>query len=201
MIHEAANETWIDYLDTDWIFRSVMERMSRYFFYGPGYLIENLTRLTSEINGVDTSSRMISEYRSKFRDCRNVFLQQLAHDHFTDLSFLKPKRFTIIIVLWVVQYFRNVADVADLIRNVAGISVTGESLLIADIPISSTPLLYTTELIRSSWKEGILSDCLHFLAQTRISRHSQIRAYQGLLCLPVRILEYLITRLSLKAEI
>lgn len=211
---------WIDYWDADRIFHSMMERMTHYFFEasrdllnlrqmevvldfgcGPGYLVESLHGLVKEIHGVDTSPQMISECRGKFRGCSNVFFHTLAHDRYTDLSFLKHRGFTMTLVVSVVQYFRSVRDVADLIRSVAAISVPGASLLIADIPTKSLPLLDTIELVKSCRQEGFLIECISFLAQTRFSRYSRIRAEQGLLCLPVQTLEGLIGELNLEAEI
>lgn len=216
----AEGRTWIDYWDNDRIFRSVMASMTRYFFEssgkllnytekdvvldfgcGPGFLIENLKDRVAEIHGLDTSPRMIAECRRRFRGCGNVFLHTLARDSYTDLSFLKPKRFTIAVVLSVVQYFRSAAEVADLIRQIADISAPGASLLIADIPTGSGPLLDTIELVRSCWKEGIMAECIRFLARTRFSRYSRTRGEQGLLYLPVQALQRLMVDLGLKGEI
>jgi SAM-dependent methyltransferase len=210
---------WIDYWDTDRIFRSVMRRMTGYFFKashrllnykpsdvvldfgcGPGFLVEQLHSLVLEIHGVDTSDQMIAECAGKFRDCPNVKFHLLPHERYTDLSFLNPG-YTKTVVLSVVQYFRKVADVGDLIRSVAAVSAPGACLLIADIPTDSVPLLDTIELVKSGWQEGYLIECIRFLAQTRFSHYSRIRAEQGLLCLPVPALEQLIAELSLDAEI
>jgi cyclopropane fatty-acyl-phospholipid synthase-like methyltransferase len=211
---------WIDYWDTDRIFRAVMRRMSEYFFEssnrllnyqqsdvvldfgcGPGFLVERLHDRVREIHGVDTSAQMITECREKFRHCPNVGFTTLLRDRYTDLSFLNPRRFTKTVVLSVVQYFRTVGDVWDLIKSVAAISAPGACLLIADIPTASVPLLDTLELLKSGWREGYLMECIRFLAQTRLSRYSRIRAEQGLLCLPVSELERLIAERSLDAEV
>jgi cyclopropane fatty-acyl-phospholipid synthase-like methyltransferase len=211
---------WIDYWDMDRIFRSVMRRMTEYFFEssnrllnyqqsdvvldfgcGPGFLVERLHDRVKEIHGVDTSAQMITECREKFRHCPNVGFTTLLRDRYTDLSILNPTRFTKTVVLSVVQYFRTVGDVGDLIQSVAAISAPGACLLIADIPTASVPLLDTLELLKSGWREGYLMECIRFLAQTRLSRYSRIRAEQGLLCLPVSELERLIAERSLDAEV
>jgi cyclopropane fatty-acyl-phospholipid synthase-like methyltransferase len=211
---------WIDYWDTDRIFRSVMRRMTDYFFEashrllkyeksdvvldfgcGPGFLVQRLHNRVKEIHGVDTSAQMITECKEKFRNHPNVGFHTLPRDRYTDLSFLNHTRFTKTVVLSVVQYFRTVADVGDLIQSVAAISAPGACLLIADIPTHSVALLDTLELVKSGWQEGYLMECIRFLAQTRFSRYSRIRAEQGLLCLPVSELQRLIADLSLDAEI
>jgi SAM-dependent methyltransferase len=212
--------SWIEYWDTDRIFRSVMRRMTDYFFEssrsllnydrsdvvldfgcGPGFLVERLHGRVKEIHGVDTSARMINECREKFRRCPNVGFYTLPTDRYTDLTFLNHTRFTKTVVLSVVQYFRTVTDVGDLIQSVAAVSAPGANLLIADIPTDSVPLRDTIELLKSGWQEGYLMECVRFLARTRFSRYSRIRAEQGLLCLPVTALQRLIADLSLDAEI
>jgi len=211
---------WIEYWNTDRIFRSVMRRMTGYFFEsscglldyersdvvldfgcGPGFLVERLHSRVKQIHGVDTSAQMIEECKVKFRHCPNVGFTTLPQDRYTDLSFLNNTRFTKTVVLSVVQYFRAAADVGDLIRSVAAVSAPGACLLIADIPTGSVPLLDTIELLKSGWQEGYLMECVRFLAQTRFSRYSRIRAERGLLCLPVSALQRLIADLSLDAEI
>ena len=211
---------WIEYWDTDRIFRSVMRRMTDYFFEsshrllnyersdvvldfgcGPGFLVERLHSRVKEIHGVDTSAQMIDECRQKYRHRPNVGFHTLPRDRYTDLSFLDHARFTKTVVLSVVQYFRTVTEVGDLIQSVAAVSAPGASLLIADIPTDSVPLLDTIELMKSGWQEGYLMECIRFLAQTRFSRYSRIRAEQGLLCLPVSALQRLIADLNLDAEI
>ena len=211
---------WIDYWDTDRIFRSVMRRMTGYFFEsshrllnygrsdtmldfgcGPGFLVEHLHGLVKEVHGVDTSAQMIAECKQRFRDCPNTQFHTLPRDRYTDLTFLNRTRYTKTVVLSVVQYFRTVADVGDLIRGVADISAPGACMLIADIPTDSVPLLNTLELVKSGWQEGYLIECIRFLAQTRLSPYPRIRAEQGLLCLPVPALEQLIAELSLDAQV
>jgi SAM-dependent methyltransferase len=211
---------WIDYWNTDRIFRSIMRRMTCYFFSasrkllayktsdvvldfgcGPGFFVENLTNRVKEVHGVDTSARMISECTGKFRDCPNAFFHTLESDRYTDLGFLSHRKVTKTVVLSVVQYFHSSVEVLELIRSVASISAPGACLLIADIPTQSVPLLDTMELVRSCWQEGYLLECMRFLAQTRFSRYSRVRTDRGLLCLPITVLEQLIAELDLDAEI
>jgi SAM-dependent methyltransferase len=210
---------WIDYWDRDRIFRSVMRRMTRHFFQtshrlleyrgsdvvldfgcGPGFLVEPLQSLVEQVHGVDTSPRMIEECRDKFRGRPGVRFHLLPPDRYTDLTFLDT-RFTKTVVLSVVQYFRTVEEVGDLIRSVAAVSSPGASLLIADIPTGSSPLRDAVQLLESGLREGFLFETLSFLAQTRFSSYSRIRAEQGLLCLPVPVLEGLIAELDLDAKI
>jgi hypothetical protein len=162
--------------------------------------VEHLHGLVREIHGVDTSEQMIAECNSKFRDCPDVKFYTLPRQRYTDLSFLEPG-YTKTVVLSVVQYFRTVADVENLIRSVAAISAPGAYLLIADIPTDSAALRDTIELLKFGWKERCLIECIRFLAQTRFSSYPRIRAEQGLLCLPVPALWRLIAELSLDAEI
>jgi SAM-dependent methyltransferase len=210
---------WIDYWDTDRIFNSVMRRMTGHFFEtsrglldygesdvvldfgcGPGFLVERLEGVVKQVYGVDTSPRMIEECGDKFRDRPGLEFHLLPRDRYTDLSFLDGA-VTKTVVLSVVQYFSTVEDVGDLIRSVASVSAPGARLLIADIPTDSAALRDTAELLRAGLKEGFLFQCLAFLARTRFSRYAGTRAQQGLLCLPVPVLERLIADLNLNAEI
>jgi SAM-dependent methyltransferase len=170
------------------------------FGCGPGFLVERLDGLVKEIHGVDTSAQMIAECRGRFRGRPGIAFHLLSRDRYTDLSFLE-RGITKTIVLSVVQYFRTAADVGELIRSVAAVSAAGARLLIADIPTDSAPILDTMELLKSGLSEGFLGECLRFLAQTRFSRYSRVRAEQGLLCLPLPALKALVAELSLDAEI
>jgi SAM-dependent methyltransferase len=210
---------WIEYWDTDRIFNSVMRRMTGHFFEtsrslldygdsdvildfgcGPGFLVERLQGLVKQVHGVDTSRRMIEECREKFRERPDMDFHLLPRERYTDLSFL-GNGVTKTVVLSVVQYFRSVEDVGELIRSVASVSAPGAILLIADIPTDSAPLRDTAELLKAGLREGFLIEALRFLAQTRFSRYAGTRSEQGLLCLPLPALQRLIGELKLKAEI
>lgn len=213
-------DSWIDYWNSDVVFRPVMKRTAEYFYRkskpilcygrhdsildfgcGPGYLEEFLAGSGAEIHGVDTSARMISECRTKFAGCPHVFFHVLDHDHYTDLSCLGGKRFSVIVCLSVVQYFDHATRIEELIRSLERVASPGARLLIADIPAGDAPLRDTVDLLRASATEKVVLPTLWFLMRSLVSKYSRIRAAQGLLCVSVHQLKEIVERLSLDAEI
>ena len=153
-------DTWIEYWEKERIFRPMMKKMTGYFYRktrnllgyqkndvlldfgcGPGYLEELIGDTVGMIYGVDTSQGMIDECRRKFTEQKGVIFYRLDRDRFTDLSMLGEERFSIIICLSVVQYFRSLGEIKRLIESVVHVALPGASFLIADIPVKSNVLL------------------------------------------------------------
>jgi SAM-dependent methyltransferase len=217
----AAKSTgnWIDYWDSDTLFRPIMKSAARYFYAkarpvlrydprdvvldfgcGPGYLAELLAESCREVHGVDTSARMIAECRARFAARPNMFFHRLDRDRYTDLSALGQGRFSLIVCLSVIQYFDSLASVELLLDSFRRAAAPGARLLVADIPVRGAPLRETFELLRASLTENILRETLWFLLRSVASRYSITRARAGLLVIPLRQLEELADRLSLEAR-
>jgi len=219
MKRPEADETWIDYWDSAALFRPVMKSVAGHFcrqtesilLYnrhdvvldygcGPGYLIELLTENVGEIHGVDTSTKMIAECREKFRARDNVRFHLLDRGSYTDLSILGNTKFTVIVVLSVVQYFENILAVEQLLRSLCRVAAPGARLLVADVPVDDKPLLDTLELLRASLGKKFIVRALWFLLRSAASNYSRVRASRGLLSIPVPRLQEIVEKLSLEAE-
>ena len=213
-------DTWIEYWEKERIFRPMMKKMTGYFYRksrkllsyqendvvldfgcGPGYLEELLGDVVGMIYGVDTSLGMIEECRRKFTEQKSVIFYKLDRDQFTDLSMLGVERFSIIICLSVVQYFRNPEEIKRLIESAVQVALPGASFLIADIPVKSNVLLDTYELLRSAAFEGFFFKAIQFLFLSRFSEYYKVRSSRGLLCITISDLEGIIKEMHLEAQI
>ncbi|MCP4674636.1 MAG: class I SAM-dependent methyltransferase [Deltaproteobacteria bacterium] len=106
---------------------------------GPGFLAHFLKERTSEIHCADTSVRNIEKCKSRFFGDKRIRSHEIDRSCYTDLSFLpKEKKFSLIICQSVVQYYDDIRDVEELIRNVGKIASPGARFLIADLPYQSS---------------------------------------------------------------
>jgi ubiquinone/menaquinone biosynthesis C-methylase UbiE len=211
---------WIEYWNTDTVFLNIMSKVAGFFLSrtrpflnyssddivldigcGPGDLEYLLKGEIKEIYGVDTSQRFIQECQKKFSEDSNVFFYKLDEKNYTDLSFLKNKKVSIILCLSVIQYYKSVEEVEMLIRSVKKIARTGAKFLIADIPVKHGALGDILSLLKVSLKENIFIPTLKFLFQLRFSKYYKVRSSRGLLIISAAELRQMIKRLSLNARL
>ncbi len=209
--------SWNEYWDNDRLFGTVMPGMTDFFFRkslevvgyseeddvldigcGPGYLEDNLCRVVRRIDGVDTSPAMIEICRKKHASSPHISFSVLDAERYTDLSFLESHTYSITICLSVIQYYRNFHDLEALILGVRRVSKPGGQLLIADIPVRSSPVVDSIELIRSAAAEKIMIPALMFLVKASLSRYMRYRKKLGLLSFQTSQLENLLESIGLE---
>jgi 2-polyprenyl-3-methyl-5-hydroxy-6-metoxy-1,4-benzoquinol methylase len=127
---------------------------------GPGELARMIKDQVREIHGVDISRSYIDRARERFARDRNVFFHELDPEHYTDLSFLQPRRFSLIICHSVVQYYRGLDELRSLIIEVGLIASPGARLIIADIPSGEGKLSEAAGLALAGLKGGYLREVL-----------------------------------------
>jgi ubiquinone/menaquinone biosynthesis C-methylase UbiE len=220
IMRETANN-WLTYwneetifTDADWrknmeIFVRATDPMMNYttddiildIGCGPGYLASFLKDRVKEIHGVDTSERYLEICGKKFAQDHNVFFYKLDNDNYTDLSFLRTKKFSIIICLSVIQYYKSITDVEKLIEAVRGIALPGSRFLITDFQTNTGTFSDVYGILKTGFKERFLCKALLFLFRARTSKYYKIRSSLGLLTLSVENLNELIDKLHLNAQI
>lgn len=168
---------------------------------GPGYLEAALKDDVHEMHGVDVSERYLQRCRERFANQRNVFFYKLNEQNYTDLSPVADKRFSKIVCLSVVQYYKHIDEVETLIRNVSQLALPGARFLIADITIHGGWLKDTWGVLKTAYEERCLLKTLLFLVRAGTSDYYRVRSTQGLLSFTMPQLSDLISRLGLDAEI
>ncbi|HIE29946.1 TPA: class I SAM-dependent methyltransferase [Candidatus Poribacteria bacterium] len=168
---------------------------------GPCFLAEFLKDRVKEIHCVDISDSYIGICRRKFAQHRNVFFYNLHKDNYTDLSILKTRKFSIIVCLSVIQYYRSVDEVGLLIEEVRRLSVPGAKFLIADIPTTNGAFLDMWSILKSSLKENYFLETIRHLFKNTISTYHRVLCSSGLLVFSNGSLEDLIRKHDLDAQI
>ncbi|RMF92016.1 MAG: class I SAM-dependent methyltransferase [Candidatus Schekmanbacteria bacterium] len=146
---------------------------------GKGYFAELIAEKVKELHLVDTSENCITHCKEKLKHLDNVFFHKLCEKDYTNLKFLNIK-FTKIICLSVIQYFRNFKEVEELIMQCEKISADQGQLLIADIPLYANPLYDAYSLVNRGVRLGTLRQTINFLLRTTFGEYSKIRKKVGI---------------------
>ncbi len=214
------SKDWIDYWDSDsffdhfdWkdfdeFFLTATEAIMNYnsedvvldIGCGAGHLEALLKDKVKEIHGVDTSERYIHECREKFRNECNVFFHKLEREDYTDFSFLK-KKFSKIICLSVIQYYRNIDDVEMLIKKVERVASPGAQFIIADIITRTSLASDIRDYIKGAARRKSLIRSFFWMISNRKSAYYEFYFSKGLLVLSFEKIHELIDKLNLNAEI
>jgi ubiquinone/menaquinone biosynthesis C-methylase UbiE len=168
---------------------------------GPGFLALSLKDTIKEIHCLDTSQRYLDICKHKLSGAKNVYFYKLDERNYTDLSLLKDKKFTLMICLSVIQYYKNIGELEKLIEEVRAVALPGSRFLIADLIVTNQILLDIWGVLKTACKEKYLFETLKYLIKARTSNYFRTRDSLGLLVISVEELEGLINKLNLKAEI
>jgi ubiquinone/menaquinone biosynthesis C-methylase UbiE len=169
---------------------------------GPGYLADFLKDKVKEIHCLDTSQRYLDMCTAKFSGYNNLFFYKLPENNYLDISFLKGKRFSIIICQSVIQYYKDSDEVKNLITEVQRIAWPGTRFLIADIPITTSMALHVYGLLKGACRKKRLLEISKMLLHM-VTNENDRKAYLslGLLTFSGDELNRLISRLNLDAEV
>jgi ubiquinone/menaquinone biosynthesis C-methylase UbiE len=167
---------------------------------GPGLMEEYLKDKVKEIHCLDTSEYFINILKKKFKKDSNIIIHQLSKAKFTELSFLKHKKFTIALCISVVSYYKNIDDFKKLIVEVQKLC-KGGVFLITDIKVKGGTFGDVLGLLKMSIKENNLIESLKFLLKSRFSLYYRVQKKHGLLAIPEEEIRKIIRKLKLTAEI
>jgi SAM-dependent methyltransferase len=169
---------------------------------GPGYLPAFLKDRVKEIHCLDTSQRYLDICKDKFFGHSNIFFYKIERDNYTDLSFLKDRKFSIIICQSVIQYYKNTTEVENLIKEVGKIALPSAKFLISDIPIANSMMAHIYGLLKGAFRKKQLLDMSKMLFHI-VATEKYRKAYSsiGLLTFSEEKLNELIGRFNLNAEV
>jgi ubiquinone/menaquinone biosynthesis C-methylase UbiE len=169
---------------------------------GPGYLAAFLKDRVQEIHCLDTSQRYLDMCKDRFSGHNNLFIYKLREDNYTDFSFLKGKRFSIIICQSVIQYYREISEVEKLIKEAQRIASPGARFLIADIPIANSMATRVYGLLKGAFRKKRLLEISKMLFHMIVTaKHRTAYLSSGLLIFSDEKLRGLIGKLNLDAEV
>lgn len=154
------------------------------FGSGPGHLEDAWHKKVAEIHGLDISERYNTIGREKHKNNPNVFFHQLNASDYLNFSVLNNKKFDIVIVMSVLQYFKNKQEVVTLLQNIKTHSNSGAKVLICDLIVHAGMV---SDLLSILWKSifnGKLFSKLYFFYKLRFSKYYQLKNTQGFLIIP-----------------
>ena len=120
---------------------------------GNGDFAKKISSKVDRVYCLDTSQEFINLCKINVANKNNVKICKLSNDY-TNLSFLKNVKFSIIIANSVVQYYESQEKIVDLVKSVKKIALKNAYFLISDIEVISNKKKSYFKLIYNSIIEG-----------------------------------------------
>ena len=148
---------------------------------GNGDYANELSSKVDKIYCIDVSEEYVNSCKARFSNNKNIKVLKLSDDY-TNLSFLKENKFSIIIVNSVVQYFNSQQDIIDLVKSIKKISSENAYLLISDIEVNNNKIKSNLKLIYNSIFNGYFFSLIKmFFNLFKDKKYSQTLKLQSLL--------------------
>ena len=128
---------------------------------GNGDFAKKISSKVDHVYCLDTSQEFINLCKINVANKNNVKIFKLSNDY-TNLSFLKNVKFSIIIANSVVQYYESQEKIVDLVKSVKKIALKNAYFLISDIHVISDKKRSYFKLIYDSIIEG------HFISLIKL---------------------------------
>ena len=128
---------------------------------GNGDFAKKISSKVGHVYCLDTSQEFVNLCKINVANKNNVKIFKLSNDY-TNLSFLKNVKFSIIIANSVVQYYESEEKIVDLVKSVKKIALKNAYFLISDIHVISDKKRSYFKLIYDSIIEG------HFISLMKL---------------------------------
>ena len=128
---------------------------------GNGDFAKKISSKVGHVYCLDTSQEFVNLCKINVANNNNVKIFKLSNDY-TNLSFLKNVKFSIIIANSVVQYYESQEKIVDLVRSVKKIALKNAYFLISDIEVISNKKKSNFKLIYNTIIEG------HFISLIKL---------------------------------
>ncbi len=151
--------------------------------------------------GLDISENYINDCKNKFKDTDNFSFATIPSDDYLNFEVLENQKFDKIVVMSVIQYFKNHEEIAQLIQNAQKYLKPNGKIIIADIVMSENTLKSVWNILLASLRHGFFFTFVRFVLHTRFSNYYKLRQKQHLLTVPKDVLENIIQKNNLKTEL
>ena len=128
---------------------------------GNGDFAKKISSKVGHVYCLDTSQEFINLCKINVANKNNVKIFKLSNDY-TNLSFLKNVKFSIIIANSVVQYYESQEEIVDLVKSVKKIALKNAYFLISDIEVIGNKKKSYFKLIYNTIIEG------HFISLMKL---------------------------------
>lgn len=166
---------------------------------GPGYLAHFIHGQVRSVHCLETSRRYVEEGRRRFRELPNVVFHLLG-ENYVDLSCVAGERFSRIVCASVVQYYRDVEEVGQLIAAVKPLALPGARMVITDIAVEHRFWRDLVGLLSNAWRQRFLLQVLRFMVRSAVGPYGWMRRKRGLLIVRPEALDEIVARLGLRGE-
>ncbi|GAB2600796.1 class I SAM-dependent methyltransferase [Spirosoma areae] len=153
---------------------------------GPGNLEDAWHDRVAEIHGLDISKRYNETARARHAAHPNVYFHDIPADDYLNFSPVANQQFNVIIVMSVVQYYRNASEVEGLIRAIKQVAAPGAKALICDLMVGGSVFKDILSILGRSLRQGQLLSMLTLLVRLRFSSYYTVRKENGFLILSER---------------
>lgn len=165
---------------------------------GPGYLEQFLQNKVKAMHGVDISDKYINHCESKFNN--NCTFTSLNPDNYLDFQSIKQHKYTKVIILSVIQYYKSIDEVKTLIFNLIPLVEKGGEIIIADIVVKTGKFRDTWDLFKYVLKKGHMIHFIQFALYALFSDYGKLRKTLHLLIINQEMLADMASKLKLNYE-
>jgi protoporphyrinogen oxidase/SAM-dependent methyltransferase len=168
---------------------------------GEGFLEEYLGPSVRWVTGLDISHNALNRARIRLKDRGNVMFSALDPVDYTLMDVVGNDRFSMVLCVSVVQYFRHMSELAALIRNVARLVEPGGRMLIADLPDETKRLTERFQWVADGIREGRFPDMIRFLFSAGMRQYLRGRRRTDILRFRKEELGKMLARLNIRGDI
>jgi 2-polyprenyl-3-methyl-5-hydroxy-6-metoxy-1,4-benzoquinol methylase len=167
---------------------------------GPGNLEDAWHNRVAEIHGLDISKRYNEIARARHAASGNVHFHDLNPDNYLDFRPIEGQQFDVIIVMSVVQYYRNIQEVEQLLQTIKRVAAPGARALICDLMVGESFVNDLLGLMKQSLQQGQFLATIKLLFRLRFSSYYTVRKENGFLIIPEQEWMAMCQRVGLKAR-
>lgn len=113
---------------------------------------------------------------------------------------LNGKKFDIIIVMSVLQYYKNKEEVVKLLINILSLSVPGSKVLLCDLIVQQSKFKEIIEIMIEYFKAGKIRVALSLFFRLRFSKYYEVKKNNGFLILSEQDWKEILSQLNLKGH-
>jgi 2-polyprenyl-3-methyl-5-hydroxy-6-metoxy-1,4-benzoquinol methylase len=168
---------------------------------GLGYLAEKLCYRVKEIHCADISEHFLSISKRRLEKHKNLLFHKIGQEDYLNMSFLGKAKFSKIICLSVIQYYRNYDEVEALISRLSQYVCKKGSLIIADIPNEGNTRTELYGMIRFGLRERCVVDMCKHIIHMLVSDYRKINRQEGILKFSSEKLKHMLARIGLDGKI
>lgn len=222
MVSDKQKENWINFWDGQSVYSDhflyeymqiFLERSAKLLKPGPndivldigcgsGVLPQILHKKVKEIHCVDTAPQMIEKARKVMAGADNVFFHLLDSNNFTDLSMFEDKKFDLVYVASVVQYYPDIKALEDLITEIVRITKPEYRALITDIHDEHSLIKDAGTQLWAAFKKKYILDLVKAFIKIKFrSNYLSVKESQGYLTTNRDELESLLSRMKIEGEV